>query len=175
MSKGGVVVVGQKTTDWRPTAKQLDLLIAARKPGLKRSITAICDEAGVHRTRFYDWMRDDPDFKDAWVKIWQDMLDLHTGGLMAAMIQKGLAGNVGAARLVLEIKGLIKKRVEVTGNEGGPVQTLDLSKLTPAQLDVLITLDPALMAVLGGTSGEVVPAVPAEALPAGPTESTSKP
>ena len=55
----------QKTTDWIPNPKQSAVLEAAQEAGLNRSISAICEVAGVDRKSFYNWMKKDDEFKAA--------------------------------------------------------------------------------------------------------------
>jgi len=138
----------QNGAPWVPSVAQAAVLEAAKDPGVDRTIVAICGEAGVSRTAFYSWMREDPGFKAKWDGIWIEALDTHFAGIVAAVVKKAQAGGVGAARLAAELKGVLSRRIELTGRDGGPVRTIDLSKCSPEQLDALIALDPSLASEL---------------------------
>lgn len=136
----------QNSTAWTPTPKQADLLKAACEPGLKQSIAAICRRAHVDRKSFYNWMNEDPGFKSAWHKLWEDMLATQFNAVTAAMVKKAQEGNVGAGRLVAEMKGVLTKRVEVSGKDGEPIGVaLKVEQLTDEQLKALVALDPTLI------------------------------
>lgn len=102
----------QNATPWTPTPNQAAVLEAAQEAGPNRSVSAICKSAGVDRTRFYAWVKEDPDFKAAWEGIWQGTLKRHLPPVVAAMVQKAQKGDVPAARLVAELAGVLKQRVE---------------------------------------------------------------
>lgn len=70
---------------------------------------------------------------------------------VAVVIKAGLEGDVKSAQWWLEHKARKRwantQKHELSGPGGKPIEvkkTLDLSKLTPAQLDALISLDPSL-------------------------------
>jgi hypothetical protein len=141
-----VADVPQNPTSWVPTPKQADLLKAAAEPGLKRSIAAICRSARVDRSSFYAWMNGDPGFKAAWSKLWEDMLATHFNAVTAAMLKKAQDGSIGAGRLIAEMKGVLTKRVEVSGKDGEPIGiALKVEQLTDEQLKALVALDPTLI------------------------------
>jgi transposase-like protein len=135
-----------KSPDWTPRPKQALVLEAARKAGLRRNLSVICREAGVDRSALYKWRRDDPDFKAAWDGMWEEMLALHFNGVVAAQIKKAEDGSAPAARLLAEMRGVLTKRVEVSGKDGEPIGiALKVEDLTDEQLKALVSLDPTLI------------------------------
>lgn len=108
-------------TDWRPTTKQRSLLNAASETGLRRSITAVCDESGVSRDSFYRWLRDDASFASAWEEIWHTAIKRELPGVVMAMIERAQSGDVSAGRLIADIAGVIKLKHEVSGANGQPL------------------------------------------------------
>lgn len=154
---------GQDLSEWVPTPKQVDILNALRKPGLKRSITSICKTAGVSRTAFYDWRDGDPGFRAAWARAWEEILETHWPAITGAIVKQALAGEAAQQRLAAEMRGVLKQRVELTGKNGGPVRTLEMSDLTPEQLDALIAL--AEPPVAEAVAPPATPAAPANSEP----------
>lgn len=58
------------------------------------------------------------------------------GQLMEKLLAQGLAGNANAAWKWMGRKNkLLAGRFELTGRGGGPIETIDLSRLTPKQLE----------------------------------------
>lgn len=117
----------QNSSLWRPTPKQRAALEAAQDAGLDRSITTICEAAGVDRRGFYRWLEKDADFRAAWDDIWRGSIRRHMPGVVAAMVAKAQQeGDVPAARLLADMAGLTKQRIEAELKHGGTV-THDLS------------------------------------------------
>lgn len=136
----------QKTTKWVPTPKQAQVLEAAQKAGLNRTITAICKAAHVDRKSFYDWRQGDPGFVAAWDSLWDAIVRQHFNGAVTALAAKAQTGNIGAMRLMAEIRGVLKQRVEHSTKDDQPIGlSLEFGKLTDDQLQALITLDPSLI------------------------------
>ena len=104
--------------------RQAAVLQAAQTVGPKRSVKAICRAAGVSRARFYVWLRDDAEFRAQWVDIWQVAIRQHLPAVVTAQIHKAQAGNTPAARLVAEMAGVLKHRLEHTGEGGVPLRII---------------------------------------------------
>lgn len=113
--------MSQKSSTWAPTPKQAAALEAAQEAGLNRSITTICEAAGVDRRGFYRWLEKDPDFRAAWDDIWRGGLRRHMPGVVAAMVAKAQDGDVPAGRLLADMAGLTKQRFEADIRHGGTV------------------------------------------------------
>lgn len=111
----------QKSSVWVPTPKQAAALEAAQDAGLNRSISAICAAAGVDRRGFYRWLDHDPEFRSAWDDVWRGSLRRHLPGVVAAVIAKAEDGDVPAARLVADLAGLTKQRLEADITHGGGI------------------------------------------------------
>lgn len=111
----------QNTTDWMPSLKQAKVLEAAQDAGLNRSIVAICEAAGVDRTSWYRWMKRDEKFRLAWREIWYGTLERHLPGVIAAVIAKALEGDIPAARLIADLAGVLKQKVEHSTPPGQPI------------------------------------------------------
>ncbi len=112
----------QKTTDWIPNPKQSAVLEAAQEAGLNRSISAICEVAGVDRKSFYNWMKKDDEFKAAWEDIWIHSVRRHMPGVVAAVIAKAQDGDVPAARLIADLAGVTRQRIDAAVHQSGTVE-----------------------------------------------------
>lgn len=134
----------QNSTNWTPTPKQAAVLEAGQEAGLNRSISAICEAAGVDRKSFYNWINRDQDFKAAWENIWAHSIRRHMPGVVAAMIAKAQDGDVPAARLIADLAGVTRQRLEAA-----VTQTLSVKEAP----DLTIYLD-AIADILVQTAGE---------------------
>lgn len=114
----------QKQPSWMPTPKQAAVLEAAQEAGLNRTITAICDTAGVTRKSFYQWLKDE-DFQTAWRSVWQDALGRHLPGVVAAQVAKALEGDTPAARLVADLAGVTLNRQRIEAETKQLVEVYD--------------------------------------------------
>lgn len=107
----------QNTTYAGLKRKQRLLIEAALESGLKRNITTLCAEAGVHRSQFYRWMESDDAFRDAWESLWRRMLNRHFPTAVAAIVERAQRGDVPASRLMAELLGVLKQQVEQSGTQ----------------------------------------------------------
>lgn len=94
-------------------------------------------EAGVSRTRFYEWMKD-----QRFIDYMNSQIDKYTDSELAdvwkALLRKCKMGDISAIKLFFEMKGLYseKKKVELTGKDGGPIQhSIDVSNLSDDELE----------------------------------------
>lgn len=102
------------------TPRQRAVIETAMEPGLNRDIVTVCAAAGVPRRTFYNWL-DDDEFRQAWESVWQAAIRRQLAGVVAAMVNRALAGDVPAARLVGDLAGVIKTKHEVAGKNGQPL------------------------------------------------------
>ena len=77
------------------------------------SASALADAVAVSVKTIYNW-RANPNFVDALEKKYRVKMGLHLPAVWDAMIREAKAGNVQAARLVLESSGKLVKNVNVT-------------------------------------------------------------
>lgn len=98
---------------WIPTPLQAAVMEAALSSEKRRTITAICKDAGVSRQTFYEWLREDADFRDAWANLWRRAIERHLSPVVLAMAHKAAQGDVQAARLVVEIAGIAPRKIEM--------------------------------------------------------------
>lgn len=96
------------------TVRQRHVVDNAMEPGIRRSIAAVCEAAGVSRDTFYRWLRDDAEFREAWEAAWRGSIRRHLPGVVAAMIERALSGDVKAARLVADMAGVITRQAHVS-------------------------------------------------------------
>ncbi len=122
MSDGHSLMAPQNGTEWVPTLKQKAVLRAAAEVGLERNISAVCKEAQVDRKSFYRWLKH-ADFRDAWEAVWHGAIRHHLPGVVAAQLDKALKGDTQAARLIADMGGVLKQKHELTGKDGGPIET----------------------------------------------------
>lgn len=81
-----------------------------------------CKEVGISRRTLYNW------FQDAnFVAYMNNKLELSTEAELVDMWRslKSVAkrGNVQALRTFFELKGKLNNRMELTGKDGGPIET----------------------------------------------------
>lgn len=95
---------------------QIAVLEAALEPGAKKDIRAICKSAGIDHATFYRWLNDDEVFSNAWANLWKDAIGRHLPGIVASMVDKAQGGDVAAARLLVDVAGIIIKRSTVEVN-----------------------------------------------------------
>ena len=101
-------------TKWKPKPKQKKLLEAAQTPGLKRTISAICEEAGIVTKTFYNWLEKDEGFRDAWLSVWEWQIDRYMPSVVAAQVKKAQGGSTQAARYLSDVSGKMVKKVDLT-------------------------------------------------------------
>ena len=89
--------------------KQKKLLRAAQTPGLNRTITALCEEVGINRTTFYNWMDKDEDFKKAWNEVWEWAIDQYMASVVAAQVKEAQDGSTPAAKYLADLSGKMKR------------------------------------------------------------------
>ena len=144
MGKAAVTVTendGQDLTGWKPTLKQQAVLEVART-GTHRTISAICNAAGVSRQAYHGWIKDDAGFADAWNSIWRGAAQNAMPLVVAAMVRKAVKGDTQAARLVAEIAEATRTKdfaafqnlhfeVKLVGSPGfGPLSNSDQNPLS---------------------------------------------
>ena len=112
----------QNATEWHPTPRQSAVLEAAQDAGIGRTISAMCEAAGVDRSQFYRWMRKDPQFAATWRTIWQDAIGRHLPGIVAAQVAKALDGDTPAARLLADLAGLLTTRMDAKVQHAGKME-----------------------------------------------------
>ena len=116
---------------WSPSSKQAKLLEAAITPDVGRTITAICEEAGVSRVSFWRWYKKDKDFREAWNGIWREAIDRHMPSVVAWQVKKATDGDTQAARLISDLSGKMIKQVDVTS--GGEKLNIVGIEVVPAE------------------------------------------
>ena len=104
---------------WKPRGKKKKLLEVAQIPGLNRTLTALCKEAGVSRTSFYNWVEKDEDFRSAWNTVWELAIDKYMPSVVAAQVKEAQDGSTPAAKYLSELSGKMKREIDV--NLGGDI------------------------------------------------------
>ena len=132
----------RNATHWTPTLRQARVLTAATDAGLNRTIAAVCAEAGIAPSTFYRWYDRTPEFKDAWDNIWKAALARHLPGVITAQLHKAQTGDTQAARLIADIAGIIKTRLEHSGPDSGPIEVTDARERLARQLAGIIATRP---------------------------------
>ena len=95
-----------EVSDWRPTKKQAAFLIALSQIGLNRTVRAVCEEANVHPSTYYEWIKDQS-FLDACGEVARRIIQTAVPMTLSAMGQKAADGNTSAARLILQTAGMV--------------------------------------------------------------------
>lgn len=115
--------IAHNPTDWIPTPKQKKFLEAAREVTGKPTILNLCKKAGIQRSTFYDWLRNDDDFVKAWDALWVFSID----GAMPAIVEAQIAKATGskrdtrAAQFLADLRGKMVKHVDITSG-GAPLK-----------------------------------------------------
>ena len=109
--------MAQTGTEWKPNRRQKKVLDAAQEAGINRTITQTCEEAGVPRRTFYNWLVEEG-FAEAWDKVWRCAITRHLPSIVAALVSKARKGDVPAARLLADMAGVVKQVHEVSSPEG---------------------------------------------------------
>ena len=106
---------------------------------MRHTITALCKTASVPRRTFYNWLREDADFRRAWNSLYEETVQHHLNSVLAAAVHQAVKGNTSAQRLVFEVAGALKTRMEHTGKDGGPIQIEGAREKLAAKLADLAT------------------------------------
>ena len=93
-------------SDWKPTKKQAAFLVALSKIGLNRNIRAVCKDADVHPSTYYEWIKDQS-FLVACSEVARRIIQTAVPMTLSAMGQKAAGGDTSAARLILQTAGLV--------------------------------------------------------------------
>lgn len=103
------------------STESIKLAIVSMDPRVERSVSEWCRVAGVHRSTYYAWCRD-----ERWLKFRGQLFDSTYGELLpelkAAMRASLKFGDVKAIRLMHELRGDLVKRVETTHVHETPEQ-----------------------------------------------------
>jgi len=75
----------QNLTKYEPTPKQLKLLEAYLNPDIAASVTAVCKDADVSRTTYYEWMKD-----EAFCEWFWDEFNRHKTHIRAQLVKIGV-------------------------------------------------------------------------------------
>jgi hypothetical protein len=117
------------------TRSPREIFIDALKTGL--SIGGAAKQAGVDRSTAYRWRDDDDDF----ARAWDDAIEAGTDALEDALTRRALTLSDKGAMFLLQARRPTKYRQvtrhELTGKNGGPIETIDLTKLNDEDLEAL--------------------------------------
>jgi hypothetical protein len=115
----------------RARNKKVFLKILALQAG---NVTKACAAAKVWRGTYYLWAKEDPEFAQAVQHAKESCKDFFEG----LLLKEAKAGNTTAIMGWLNAnakdRGYGYNRVEHSGPGGGPIQHVDLSGKTPAQI-----------------------------------------
>lgn len=83
-------------------------------------VSTACREVGIDRTTHYNWLKDDPEYKEAIENIGEEVIDFAESKLHNLID----SGDVASTIFYLKTKGKKRgfvERTELTGNEGQPI------------------------------------------------------
>ena len=104
----------QKETVLGLSAKQIKAAQMLANPEFKGNKTKLCEEVGVTRKTFYEWVQ-----KAEFINYVNELIAAYTdgeiGGVWKALINRCLLGDVQAIKLYFELKGKYKQQVEHSG------------------------------------------------------------
>ena len=140
--------LGLKETGYHRPRKTLTVRTVVNAMRAAAGIQSLAAEKlGVNRSTVCRFLQDHPELKDELAAIDDELLDLSESGLFEQLRAKEFP----AIKFYLEQKGAArgygKRRFEISGPNGGPIQHRDVSKLTDAEIDIL---ERAALALAGG-------------------------
>lgn len=131
----------QNGIEWVPSAEQIKLVELLINPEDRRTKTEKMEEAGIPRTTFYRMLKD-KNFKAYLREQLDTMTDGELPDVWKAHMLKCKRGDMTAIKLYYEIKGIYVERKEITGKDGGPIETkTNLKALSIEELRALAKLD----------------------------------
>lgn len=114
------------------TRSPRETFIDALKTGL--SIGGAAKQAGIDRSTAYRWRNED----DAFARAWDDAIEAGTDAIEDALTRRALTLSDKGAMFLLQARRPGKYRQttrhELTGKNGGPIQTIDITKLSDEDL-----------------------------------------
>ena len=73
-------------------------------PGFMESVTALCEQIGVARSTFYDWMGQEP-FRAYLTELIDRYADSELASVWKALIRRCVNGDVQAMKLYFDVRG----------------------------------------------------------------------
>jgi len=135
----------RKSTLEKLTEKQRVCAEAIANPEIENTITAACKHAGVDRSSYYNWMRDCPEFAEYLEYLIEKYTDGQLGPIYKSLCSKAVGGNVQAMKLYFEVKGRIKKEMDLNINPPPPgpdevntLRELQKQKTSPEEVNKAI-------------------------------------
>jgi hypothetical protein len=134
----------QKVTEYNPSRAEKRLVETLLDPSNRtKTITEICKLAKCSRQKYYKAFIN-PGFVEYYKQESKRLANKYLGPVMNAFAKEAARGSYQHGKVLLEMAGAYKETVrkEVTGPEGGPVETthterIDLSGLTDEELEIL--------------------------------------
>jgi len=87
----------------------------------KGNISVACKAAGISRTTYYAWYRDDPDFKESCLSVREARKDWIESSLDKLISEGDTAATIFAAKTIARDRGYVEQRL-LTGADGGAIQ-----------------------------------------------------
>jgi len=115
----------------RARNKEVFLKILALQAG---NVTKACAAAKIRRTTYYLWAKEDPEFAQAVQHAKESCKDLFEGLLLKSAKAGNVTACLGWLNANAKDRGYGLNRVEHSGAGGGPIQHVDLSGKTSAQI-----------------------------------------
>jgi hypothetical protein len=97
------------------------------------SLTAFAGEIGVSRETVYEWERSNPEFSDAIKKARAKRVTCLERQLLGSENGPSVTARIFALKNACPDEWREKQAVELTGKDGGPIETVDLSPLEAAR------------------------------------------
>ena len=108
--------VAQNGTDLRLSPKQRKVAEMLANPDFEGTKTEILEQAGVPRTTFYRWLRENQAFIDYTAQLVEKYTDGELPSVWKALTGKCHTGDVAAIKLYFELKGKYKVNVDVNNS-----------------------------------------------------------
>lgn len=96
-------------TTLTPKQKRAAQMLA--NPEFKGTVTKLCEDIGVARSTFYDWIKL-PLFRDYLTELIESYADAKLSRVWQSLIEQCLSGNVRAIELYFKLKGRLSSQVQ---------------------------------------------------------------
>lgn len=90
-------------------------------------------KTGIARSTHYEWCKSDPEYKAAVDEIGEDAVDFVETSLFGQIKDGNTTATIFYLKTKAKHRGYVERQ-EITGKDGGPIQTQDLSNLTDDEL-----------------------------------------
>ena len=122
------------------TSEQLEAIKLLVDYDIDLTYKEVADKVGVHEKTLYNWRKNDDNFVEVKKKAAEAGLIEKIDKVNKALLKGALEGNARLLKLYYERVGMYVERQEISGPDGGAIETkqeYDLSNLSDEELDLM--------------------------------------